>query len=129
MKITPLWILLIALLHAGCASSGRGVREESPASEWGERARPGDAAWEEAVHRAYEQRLDAPGNPIRKAGGAPERMSSRAFRRWAARHDNRVTAWERRQAGVVARRFGITPEEVIRISCAVAARRFTEGVR
>jgi len=105
------------------------VRQETPEAAWSARARPGDAAWEEQVCRAYERRLDAPGNPIRRVGGTPDRMSARAFRGWAARHDRKVTAWERRQAGAVARRFGITADEVIRVSCAVIARRFTEGVR
>ncbi len=123
------WALLIALLHAGCASSGRGVREETPTPAWSARARPGDVAWEQEVCRAYERRLNAPGNPIRRVGGSPERMSPGAFRKWSARHDRRVAAWERRQAGVVARRFGITPDEVLRVYCAVIARRFTEGTR
>jgi hypothetical protein len=121
------WVLLIALLHVGCASTGRGVREATPA--WSARARPGDVAWEQEVGRAYERRFHAPGNPIRRVGGTPERMSPGAFRKWSARHDRRVAAWERRQAGVVARRFGITPEEVLRVYCAVVARRFTEGAR
>ena len=121
--------LSLALLLAGCASSGRGIRTEPPSQAGTAQAGPGDAFFEEQVFRTYALRLDAPGNPIRNVTGSPEHMSPKAFRKWAILHDRKVTAWERRQAQVVARRFKVTADEVIRIYCAVAALHFTEGSR
>ncbi len=105
------------------------MRQTPPTQAETSQAGPGDAFYEEQVFRTYALRLDAPGNPIRNVIGAPQRMSPKALRKWAVRHDQKVTAWERRQAQAVARRFKITADEVIRIYCAVAALHFTEGAR
>lgn len=124
-----LQLLALALLFGGCAASGRTGRHEPPPPNQGRQGMRGDLQWEDQVFRAYERRLDAPGNPVRKASGSPERMSPRAFKKWASRHDQRVTGWERRQAQAVADRFRITADEVLRIYCSVLARRFSEGAR
>lgn len=122
-------MLTFVLLFGGCAGSSRVGRHEPPARNRVPEGMEGDALREERVFRAYELRLESTGNPVRKASGSPERMSPRAFRKWAARHDRKVTGWERRQAEAVATRFGITADEVIRIHCAVLARHFSAGSR
>lgn len=103
MKKVIVLLLLLTFIIVGCGTSPPVKATNEPVSNPTEK--------EIQIHNAYHAALQGKDNP--KFEPTPTNLSSEQFKKWMADLNKRHSEYENKKAEEVAKKFGVTTQEVI----------------